>query len=276
MTVPTISGISSQQTSQSVSNASSKLQAAIASIISNNISASDNVAEVSTASQLQSQTSALKQVSNNLVQGLSLSQVASDGVGQIADALTQLQTLVLQAQSPALNQDNRKQISQQIQQLSNRIDDIASGTSFNGQNLLDGSISGAQAISLSNLLDDSGDNNGDLSLPSLSSNALFGGQGLDVSTPDSASQSANKIADALNQVANAQSAIGAFQQLVNYAAANVDSALANQQAAQSNIQDSDFAAANTNDALATFQQSASIALAAQSNRLSPALLQLVG
>src|SRR4051812_47123829 len=107
-----LSGIGGTQQQQTIQNASAKLQAAIASIVSGNRvnQASDDVAALSIAGQLQSETAGLRQISGNLAQASSLTQVADGGVSQIQNALTQLQSLASQAGNPTLNAENRKQL----------------------------------------------------------------------------------------------------------------------------------------------------------------------
>lgn len=276
MTIPSLSSglIGAAQQSQSVSNASAKLAAALAEIVSGNQASEAD--QVAVTAGFQSQTSGLKQAGNNLVQALSLTQVADGGISQIGGLITQLQSLASQSASPGSNPDTRKQLNQQFQQLSDQIDNIANTTSFNSQNLLDGSLSGVNTLSLDNMLGQSvssGDNT--LSIANLSSNSLFGGT-LDVSSPGSAAQALSALGDAFNQIIGAQSSIGAFQQTLNFASANIDSALTNQQAAMSSISDTDLAQASSQSTLAQVQQQAGIALEAQGNNLNPALLQLVG
>jgi len=271
----TLSGLGGVQP-QSIQNAGNKLQAAIASIVSGSQSQASDVADLSIASQLQSQTAALRQVSSNLAQAFSLTQVADGGATQIQAVLGQLQTLAQQAKSPTLNVNNRQQLNEQFQQLSDQIDILSTSTTFNGQPLLNGSVSGNNALSLDSFLAPGSSNGDGLSIGSLSSSSLFGGQSLNILNADNAGQASDVIGNALNQLTGVRAGLGSFQQTVNYAAANVDSALANQQAAQSNISDTDIASASTQYSLADIQQNAAIALAAQGNNLSPALLQLVG
>lgn len=262
--------------SQPVANAGNRLQAAIASIVSGTPPQdSQDVANVSIASQLQAQTSALRQVSGNLTQAFSMTQVADGGAAQIQAVLTQLQALALQAKSPTLNAQNRQEIDEQFQQLANRVDMLAKNTTFDNQPLLDGSLSGPGALSLNTLLS-SEDNGESLSLTDLTSGNLFGGQSLLVGTSDAAGQAFSILDEALSQVTGARADIGSFQKAVDFAAANVDSALANQQAASSHISDIDLAGASTDASMAEIQRNATIALAAQGNKLTPALLQLVG
>lgn len=276
MAITSLGGISNAQAQTGVANASDKLQSVLNSIVSGTDQSAD-VANVSIASQLQSQTAGLNVAAGNLTQALSLTQVASGGLGQIAQAIGQLQTLAEQAQSPTLNANNRKQLNQQFQQLASSIDNIAESTSFNGQNLLDGSLSGAGALSLDGLLGQTPDGNDTtLSIPDSGTGSLFGGQSLDILSSDDASQAVGTLDNALNQVTGTQTSVGAFQQTLNYAAGNVDSAINNYQAAASSLGDTDIAEASTQNSLAQVQYNAAIAVEAQTNNLNPALLQLIG
>lgn len=271
MVISAIYGAAGVQAQQSIGTSDNKLRAAIASIVSGK--REGDVASVAIASQLQSATSGLRQASSNLALGSSLAQVADGATGQIEQALNQLKSLAEQANSPILNDANRQQLNEQFKQTLQSIDQLAKNTSFNGKPLLDGSLSGDNALSLDSLLGSSDSSLSSLSLGDLSSGSLLGSP--NILSADSAGQALTSISSALSQVSSARTAIGAFQQATNYAAANVDSAIFNQEAAQAHLSDADLALESTNNSLAEIQRNASIALAAQGNRLAPQLLQLV-
>ncbi len=103
MSIGSISGLNNTQ-QQGIKNADTQLQAAIASIVTG-ITSTD-VAKVALAlTQLQSQTSGLKQLSQNLAQGLSLTQVA-DWLAPNKFKIpcsSNCRSLAQQAQSPTIN-----------------------------------------------------------------------------------------------------------------------------------------------------------------------------
>jgi len=273
MVISATTGAAGVQAQQNIGAADNKLRAAIANIASGK--REGDVAKVAIASQLQSVTSELRQASGNLALGSSLSQVADGGAEQIQKALNQLKSLASQARSPVLNDDNRKQLNEQFQQTLASIDQLAKSTNFNGKNLLDGSLTGNNALSLGSLLGSKEDSLGSaLSVDNLSSSNLLGSP--NILSADSAGVAASAIGEALNQVTSARTNIGAFQKSVNFAAANVDSAVANIESAQAQLTDTDLGLESTNNSLAEVQRNAAIALAAQGNRLAPQLLQLVG
>jgi len=278
--ITSLTGITgSIQSQNSIQKSSDTLQAVIDSIVSGTQSGSDgdNVASVSIASQLQSSLSGLRSLSGNLALAGSLTQVADGGAQDIQSILGGLQSLAEQASSGAVSDSNRTDLNTQFQALAMEIDQVAGGTTFNGKSLLNGSLSGSNALSLDNLItgSDSSSDSSALSISDLTTNGLFGGSIPNILSASSSQQALSAINDALNQVTSNRAAIGSFEQSVNFASANVDTAVNNQQAAMSSLTDTDLAAASTQLAQATVQQNAGIALTAQGNQLLPSLLNLL-
>lgn len=268
-------GVNSQN---NIQKTNAKLQAVIASLVSGKKfnKASDDVASLSIAMQLQSGVAELKQVDNNIAQTTSITQIAAGGVSQIQDALQQLKSLAIQASSPILTADAREQLNEQFQELAEGIDQIVQNTKFNDKKLLGGDLTGEGKLSLGEILtgtDGSGDL--ELSVDDLSTANLFGGE-LDISTAAGAQAAVEAIGQALTQTTSVQASIGAFEQSIQFLGANVGTAIVNQQAAQSSLIDTDFAEASTQFSLLKLQHDAGIAIAAQANKLNPALLQLIG
>ncbi len=278
MNISSLSGLTGLSQQQNLQKSSSKLSAVIAALASGNklTSASTDISSLSVAGQLQAAVSGLKQASGNLAQASSLAQVADGGLSQINEIAQQLQNLAQQARSPILNDDNRKALGEQFKQLTAQIDSIAANTSFGGKKLLNGDLNGNGAVSLDSLLSSEDSESGSLSIENFSSASLFGGSSLNLSSADDAANAFAVIGDALNKITGGRADVGSFLQSVDYAAASIDSAIANQEAARSTLQDTDFAEASSQQSQATLQQNIALALAAQGNRLTPALLQLVG
>jgi len=277
MNINSISGLAGLQQQQDLQKSNAKLGAAIAALASGNrlTSASTDISSLSVASQLQSAVSGLKQASGNIAQASSLAQVAGGGISQLQEITQQLQTLALQAKSPVLNDNNRKDLNEQFQQLVKQIDSVVSNTNFNGKKLLNGDLKGSGSISLGSILSTDTTDSAVLSIADLSSESLFGGA-LDLSAPAGADNALSAISGALDKLTSANADVGSFLQSADYAAANIETAIANQDAARSTLQDTDFAEAASLQSRATLQQNAAIAVAAQSNRLTPAILQLIG
>jgi flagellin len=255
-----------------------KLQAAIASLVSGR--KSQDVAEVAIATQLQSQVAGLKQISSNIAQAVSLTQVADGAVARSQEITSRLQEIAQTAANGTANEDQRKQLNEEFQALTKELDAQVARTQFNGQQLLDGSLSGNNKLSLGRILaandsNDSGDGDSGLDINNLSTQVLFGGQSLNVLTADNAQAALSTLGNAQTNISEARASVGSFQQTLNYAAATIDSAAINQQAAQSLLSDADFLHVVTESQNAQIQRNAQLSLAAQGNRLPAALLQLV-
>ena len=271
MNITSLSGLSGVQ--QNYKKTDAKLQAAIASLVSGK--KTQDVADIAVATQLQSQVAGLKQVSQSFAQAMSLTQVADGAIEQSQNIINRLQELSIQSNNGALNADARVALDKEFQSLVNELDRQVSETRFNGKNLLDGSLSGENRLSLNTILaTDNGDDN-DLSIESLATTTLFGGESLNVLTADGAARAFEVLKGAQNNVISARANVGAFQQTLDYASATIDSAISNQEAARSLLSDADFLEVASQSQQAQVQRNAQLSLAAQGNRLPAALLQLV-
>lgn len=272
MQISSLAGLTGVQ-QQNIKKTDAKLQAAIASLVSGQ--KTQDVADVALATQLQSQVAGLKQVSQSLAQAISLTQVADGAIEQSQQIVGRLQEIALQASNGALSADQRKQLDVEFQELVKDLDRQVANTRFNGQNLLDGTLSGNNSLSLGNLLNSGSDDDSSLSIDNLASSTLFNGQNLNVLSIDSAQQALQALGAAQSQIATARASVGAFQQTLDYSAASIDSAIINQEAARALLSDADFLEAATESQQAQVQRNAQLSLAAQTNRLPSALLQLV-
>ena len=113
-------------------------------------------------------------------------------------------------------------------------------------------------------------------LDSVSSNALFGGQSLDVSSAESASIASEALDVAIGNVTAVRAAVGALQSRFDFASANVESSIQNQDAARGALLDTDISAESTSFASSQVQLQAGISVLAQANQLPQNLLKLIG
>ena len=126
-----------------ISAASNNSAASVARLSSGNriVKSSDDVAALSIGTSLQTGVSTLKVALTNASQGTSLLQVADGALAQINTILQQQKAIALQAASGSLTNVDRGFLDQQFQALSSEIDSIASSTTFNGVQLINGSLS---------------------------------------------------------------------------------------------------------------------------------------
>jgi flagellin len=109
-------------------------------------SASTDISALSIATGLQTQVSTLRAASMNIAQASSFLQVADGGLSQTSSILERMQALSVQANSGALSDSAREGLNIEFQNLAEEMDRISGGTSFNGVNLLDGSLGGTAEL----------------------------------------------------------------------------------------------------------------------------------
>jgi len=99
-------------------------------------SARDDAASMAIGSRLKSELAALKQVSLNATQAVSLLQIGEGAIGRVQDMLVRLKALATQAGSGNLSNGERELLDVEYQQLTAEIDRITGDTQFNGQQLV--------------------------------------------------------------------------------------------------------------------------------------------
>lgn len=107
-------------------------------------SAKDDAAGMAISSRMTSQINGLNQASRNANDGISMAQTAEGALGQISDNLQRIRELSVQAANGTNSASDRTAIQAEIAQLQQEINRVAQSTSFNGTNLLDGSLTNAQ------------------------------------------------------------------------------------------------------------------------------------
>ena len=107
-------------------------------------SAADDAAGSAIASKMEAQVRSLGVAIRNANDAISLTQTAEGALGEIENMLQRMRELAVQAGNSTLNASDRSQIQDEVDQLSAEINSIAQKTHFNGNKLLDGSVSGLQ------------------------------------------------------------------------------------------------------------------------------------
>lgn len=124
-----------------IGNNTERLRASLEATASGNRinRALQDIAALSVATSLQTETSSLRAAQTNVSQASSFLQVADGGLSNIGGLLDRAASLAVQSQSGALSDSARQALDSEFQSLLSEIDRTASNTSFNGNNLLDGS-----------------------------------------------------------------------------------------------------------------------------------------
>ncbi len=103
--------------------------------------AADDAAGLAISEGLRAQTRSLNQATRNSNDGISLINTAEGALSEQSSILVRMRELASQAATGTVGSTERKTINREFQALKDEIDRIASVTEFNGQKLLDGSLS---------------------------------------------------------------------------------------------------------------------------------------
>ena len=105
--------------------------------------AGDDAAGLAISEKMRGQINGLSRASTNAQDGVSLIQTAEGALTETHSILQRMRELAVQAASDTNTDDDRTQIQNEIDQLTNEVDRIATTTEFNTMKLLDGSRTGA-------------------------------------------------------------------------------------------------------------------------------------
>ena len=114
-------------------------------------SAADDAAGLQISDRLQSQILGLNQGNRNANDGISLAQTAEGAMEEMTTMMQRVRTLSQQAANGSNTDEDRLALQEEIRQLMDELNRVASDTTFGGQNLLDGSYAasfqvGADAV----------------------------------------------------------------------------------------------------------------------------------
>ena len=103
-------------------------------------SAADDAAGLAITNRQTSQIRGLDQAIRNANDGISLIQTAEGALDETTNILQRVRELSIQASNGIYSDQDRSTLDAEVQQLTAEIDRIAETTTFNGQNILDGSL----------------------------------------------------------------------------------------------------------------------------------------
>lgn len=107
-------------------------------------SAKDDAAGLAISDRMTSQIRGLNQAVRNANDGISLAQTAEGALQESTNILQRMRELSVQSANDTNSATDRQSLQSEVNQLKQELDRIAETTSFNGKNLLDGSMTTAQ------------------------------------------------------------------------------------------------------------------------------------
>ena len=241
--------------------------------------AADDAAGLAISEKMRRQIRGLTQASSNAQDGISCVQTAEGALTEVHDLLQRMNELAVKAANGTQTSADRGYINQEVQALVSEIDRVASTTTFNEKNLLNGKFDvklqvGAEANQTIGLKIDGMSAAG---LKLTGANAT-GGKAITVGGTDakSAQMAISQIKVALAQVSKQRADLGAVQNRLEHTIKNLDNVVENTTSAESSIRDTDMATEmvkySNNNILAQAGQS----MLAQANQSNQGVLSLLG
>lgn len=237
--------------------------------------AADDAAGLAISEKMRRQIRGLTQASLNAQDGISAVQTAEGALNEVHDMLQRMNELAVKSANGTNQSEDRSYIQSEVDALISEIDRVAQTTTFNEQNLLDGSWSngvdlqvGAEGtsgnrISVSiNAMDSAG-----ISVSSLTSSG--------VSSQANAQNAISTIKAAMTAISKQRSDLGAIQNRLEHTINNLDNVVENTTSAESQIRDTDMATEMVKYANNNILAQAGQAMLAQSNQANQGVLSLL-
>ena len=273
--------------------------------------AADDAAGLSISEKMRRQIRGLTQASANAQDGISCVQTAEGALNEVHDMLQRMNELAVKGETGTLSTVDRSYIQSEVQQLMKEVDRVAQTTTFNEQNLLDGTFTGkglqvgAEAgqhidisigsMKMSVLAQKAGqagikyatktDAAATITMDATKAAAVvakfndnFKGSTSDATvakSTDFASLNAF-VKTALQTVSKQRSDLGAIQNRLDHTIANLDNVVENTTSAESAIRDTDMATTMVKYANNNILTQAGQAMLAQSNQANQGVLSLLG
>ncbi|MCR5126903.1 MAG: flagellin, partial [Lachnospiraceae bacterium] len=206
--------------------------------------------------------------------GISAVQTAEGALTEVHDMLQRMNTIANQAANGTNASADRKYLDQEFKALQSEINRVASTTTFNEKNLLNGSEF-KDGVKLQ-----VGAESGQyitVKIGSMTATSIgVGSATVNITTQSNAATAISKIKNALASVSSQRADLGAVQNRLEHTINNLDNVVENTTAAESQIRDTDMAtemvAYSNNNILAQ----AGTSMLAQANQANQSVLSILG
>ena len=239
--------------------------------------AGDDAARSAISSQMSALQLGLKQADRNANDNVSLVQTAEGALNEVGGIVTRMRELAVQAANEGtMDTTERGYLDQEFNILRSELDRIVNVTEYNGQKLVDGSISGtANALDFQVGMNNTANDRISLSLANTSST------GLSIDTDNLASATGAQAAitaldTALATVNTERSTLGATQNRLQMTISNLGNMYENMAAGNSRLKDVDVAEESAAFSRNQILSQAATSMLAQANQLPQSALSLIG
>ena len=231
--------------------------------------AADDAAGLSISEKMRNQIRGLNKAASNTQDGISLVQTAEGALNEVHSMLQRVSELAVQASSDVNGTADRTAIKDEIDELKDEIDRVATTTQFNKMNILDGSFKDKSiqvgANSKQNITIDIEDMTA----------ASLGFTATDVSGYAKANTVLDQAQAAIEELSSRRSKLGATQNRLEHTYDNLNNISENTQAAESRIRDTDMAAEMVSFSKNNILQQAGQSMLAQANQANQGVLSLL-
>jgi flagellin len=237
-------------------------------------SAADDAAGLGISENLRADVRSLHQAIRNANDGMSIVNVAEGALNEVSNILIRMRELAVQGATDSVGGTERGYLNQEFGHLRSELDRIVSVTEFNGQKLLDGTIS-ATGLDIQIGTDTSSGSRLTISVGDVGSDALaISALGVDTKTGARAAMSA--LDSALTSLSTERAKLGAYSNRLSSTIANLNVSVENLTAANSRIRDVDVASETANMARSQVLVQAGVSMLAQANSAPMAAVRLLG
>ena len=201
-------------------------------------------------------------------------QTAEGALNEVHDMLQRMNELAVKAENGTLKSDDRDYIDAEVQQLMSEINRVASTTTFNENNLLDGKGGNKGNFSLQ-----VGAEKGqhiDLEIKAMNCTKIGLTTDLSAQTATKAATLNEKVKAAITSVSKQRSDLGAVQNRLEHTINNLNNVVENTTSAESAIRDTDMATEMVKYSNNNILAQAGQAMLAQANQSNQGVLSLLG
>ncbi len=236
--------------------------------------AADDAAGLAISEKMRAQIRSFTVASRNAQDGISLAQTAEGALSEVSNVLSRMRELAMQSSNGTLSAQDRLTLDAEYQAMIGEIDRIATQTTFNDINLLDGSVPGGSVeiqvgINLNEVID-----------VTLDDMQVANATGLNLATTDittaaNAQALLSDIDDALTFTNTTRGDLGAQQNRMESALRSILNARENLSSAESRIRDVDVAAESADLTRNSIMQQAATSILQQANTQPQIALSLL-
>jgi flagellin len=235
-------------------------------------SAADDAAGQAIANRFTANVNGLTQAARNANDGISIAQTTEGALNEINNNLQRVRELAVQASNGTNSTSDLASLQDEVTARLAEINRVASKTDFNGIKLLDGSAGTAGVVKIQVGVNDGDTIDLDLSGAKADTTTL-GVNAIDLKAMTATDL--DTIDKAIAKVDTARSGLGAVQNRFTSAINNLNNTSNNLSAAQSRIQDADYATEVSNMSRAQILQQAGGSVLSQANQVPQTVLSLL-